>query len=108
LSVFWQKNIENLGSLRESELLVQVVQGFDRKRDCRVAFLDLWHVVNGFGGNCEQCFAKGGSDGPLAEQIMSLAFQSEFGKVVGLREHIQRQIGLPESNFVALIQEDIF
>jgi hypothetical protein len=41
LSIFWQKDIENMGSLREGELLVEVIQGFDKKWDCRLIFWDL-------------------------------------------------------------------
>jgi hypothetical protein len=29
--------------------MVEVVQGFDRKQNCKVASLDLYHLVNGFG-----------------------------------------------------------
>jgi hypothetical protein len=32
---------------------------------------------------------------------MGLALQSEFGEVEGPGKHVQRQIRLPESNFVA-------
>jgi hypothetical protein len=68
----------------------------------------LHNLVNGFRGNCEQGLSRGGNDGLLDGKTTSLAFQGEFRKMVGLREHIQRKIRLPESNFITLIQEDIF
>jgi hypothetical protein len=45
-------------------------------------------MVNGFKGNGEKGFTKGGNNGPLARNIMSLEFQSEFGEVEGLREYV--------------------
>jgi hypothetical protein len=36
---------------------------------------------------------------------MSLTFEGELGKMVDLRKNIQRDIGLPEPDLIALIYE---
>jgi hypothetical protein len=52
--------------------------------------MDLQHLINGFRGNYEQGFARGGNNGPLVGRIVSLAYEGEFREMVGLREHIHR------------------
>jgi len=60
-------------------------------------------MINGFGGNVEQGFTRRENNGPSAEKIMGLTFQGKFWEVEGLGEHVQRKIGILESNFIALI-----
>jgi hypothetical protein len=38
---------------------------------------------------------------------MGLAFEGKLKEIMNLGEEIQGQIGLPESNFVALVQENL-
>ena len=38
---------------------------------------------------------------------MGLAFEGEFGEVVDLGKKIQGKIGLPESNFIALVHKHL-
>jgi hypothetical protein len=41
-------------------------------------------VVNGFRGNYEQGFTRGGNNGPFVRKIMSLAFEGEFREICWL------------------------
>jgi len=93
--------------LGERELLVEVVQGFDRKQDCRVIFWDFQLLVNGFEGNGEQGFTRRGNNVPLARKIMGLTFEGKLWEVEGPREHVEGKIGLLGSNIVTMIQENI-
>jgi hypothetical protein len=64
-------------------------------------------TLHGFKGNGEHGFTGRGNDGPLARKIMGSTFQGKFLEVEGLGEHVQEKIGLLESNFFTLIQENI-
>jgi hypothetical protein len=38
---------------------------------------------------------------------MGLVFEGKFGEIMNLGEEIQGKIGLPESNFITLVQENL-
>jgi len=37
-----------------------------------------------------------------------LAFEDKFREVMGLGKHVDRYIGFPKDNFIALVEEDVF
>ena len=65
----------------------------------------LHHLANIFGGDEKEDISRRRNDGFLVGDIMGLAFEGEFWEMMNLGKEIQGQIGLPDSNFVALVQE---
>jgi hypothetical protein len=41
MSILWQKDFKNLGSLGGGEFLIEIIQDFNRERVCRVNYGDL-------------------------------------------------------------------
>ena len=46
-------------------------------------------------------------DGLLVGNVMGLAFEGKFGEMMNLGKKIQGQIGLPEFDFVTMVQENL-
>jgi hypothetical protein len=64
-------------------------------------------LVDIFRSDKEQGVSRRGNDDPLDGNIMSLEFEGKFGKMMDLGKEIQGQTRLPESNFIALVQEHL-
>jgi hypothetical protein len=89
LSGWGKEKLEYLSSLGEGHFLVQFRENFQVEGRCRVGSGNLHHLVYGFGHDEEQDLSRRGDDGSLFENIVSLTFERELGKMVDLRKKVE-------------------
>jgi hypothetical protein len=66
---------------------------------------NIWSIVSGVIVNK---ISQVGEAMALCWQIIGLASEDKFRERISLGKHVKGKIGLPESNFIALVEKNFF
>jgi hypothetical protein len=92
LGVLREENLQDLCSPGKRRVLIHFCQNFNGEGRTGFGSRYLHHLIDGLGCNREKGFFRRRYYGSLIWEVVCLAFEGKFWKMVDLRKKIQRDI----------------